>query len=83
MKNNTAKITFQGRTMTVKQWAKDLGVKTEEVMQRLTHFRSPVTHNGETRTVVEWASALGIDPEVVRERVSKGLPITGARKAGG
>ena len=76
--------TYKGKTLTLKQWAKELGIPHTVLYTRkskgwsdrkvLTYVYKPateiktITHKGKTRTCKEWAAITGMDSEVIRSR---------------
>ena len=90
--NNTSasrRLTHDGHTMTVAQWARHLGMPHEMIRGRLK-LRWPmpdvlnpnpqwcpvdVTFRGETKTLSEWARAFGYPPNIVFTRYYAGWPI--------
>jgi hypothetical protein len=89
MKGRVTTITFQGKTMTLKEWAADLGVSSAVLQSRLARGwplekvlvprlrkrYEPITFNGMSLTVKEWSRKLGIPEVTLRSRLAKKLPL--------
>lgn len=76
--NNTRanrRLTFQGRTMTLRQWAKEFGFSANQISDRINTLKWPIeralteaiggsarqyTFEGETHTLHEWADIIGM-----------------------
>lgn len=88
MKGRPTKITFKGRTMTLRQWASELGVTPrmlhgrlrngwplEQVLvPRMRQRDKRIEFNGDSLTVKEWSIKLGIPAFTLYGRLRKGLP---------
>lgn len=83
-------LTHQGLTLTVKDWAKHLGISYQALQHRIkrgwtveralgesvdVHQKRDLTFRGETMSTSEWGRRLGIDPETIRQRILRGLPV--------
>lgn len=89
MKGQPLTITYQGRTMTLTQWASELGITPVMLHQRLKkgwpleralvpRLRSRnkrIEFNGESLTVKEWSLKLGIPEFTLYGRLRKKLPL--------
>jgi len=89
MKGRVTTITFQGKTMTLKQWATALGITTDmlhsrlrkgwpleqALVPRLRQRDKRITFNGESLTVKEWSIKLGIPEFTLYGRLAKNLPL--------
>lgn len=84
MKRN--EITYKGKTQTVYQWAKELGISRNVLYNRLerdwdiekalTHGVGEtrerlITYNGETKSITEWSKITGIPRSVIDYRLKK------------
>ena len=85
-KNKQEKLlTFNGVTMNLTQWSKELnlcrrtiterlkrGLPTEQVLStgRLDHGK-PITYKGETHNITEWAKILNLKPQIIVDRLGK------------
>lgn len=76
-------IEFQDRTLTVTQWAKELGVTPSTIRRRhrrgipIDHVHrdcSPITFMNRTMTIQQWSGELGIPAATIAERRRRGLP---------
>lgn len=90
-KSTERRVAWQGREMTVREWAGETGIPYAMLRNRLwaNGWRasektfSPVrekpgrllTHNGETRNLTEWAKHLGLTVQTLIQRLKKGLPL--------
>lgn len=88
MKKNEPKfITFNGKTLTLRQWSIETQISYYTLRARLkcgwqislaltqkprTHSIK-ITHNGKTQTVKQWALELGITPNTIYSRLYKKL----------
>lgn len=82
-------LTWEGKTMTLKQWAEHLewpygriasrwkkGKRGEELFRIGTHERnSPISHKGRLQTLVKWSEETGVPYETLWWRYRKGLPL--------
>lgn len=79
-------IEFKGKSMTVSQWARCLGIDAKLITKRMFRgwsFEKAVTKrkrcpllirlNGESKTVAEWAINTGISESLIRKRLRLGL----------
>lgn len=84
-RRNNVRLTHQGKTQTVAQWAEELGVTHGMLRHRLKtgasleEVLSPpkqvmtFTHQGRTQTVAQWAAELGMSEGIVRRRLTSGV----------
>lgn len=77
-------LTFEGRTQTVARWARELGIASPTLRDRLKtrsadgaiDFKkikqgNPVTYKGETLSISEWAKRLGFSRRGLAKRLAK------------
>ena len=70
---------FNGKSLTVEEWAQEYGVSRSTMRYRLDKFNSPETpikgelieFRGESHTVAEWAKRYGITEATMRYRIAK------------
>lgn len=90
-KHNERYVEWQGRTMTIREWARETGIPYKTLRGRLwanewkadENVFSPetdrrcrrLTLNGETKSVTEWSKELGITMQTIIQRLKKGLPL--------
>jgi hypothetical protein len=89
MKGRVTTITFQGKTMTLREWASELGVSPDVLYSRLAKGwplekslvpklrkrYERITFNGMSLTVKEWSRKLGIPEVTLYSRLAKKLPL--------
>jgi hypothetical protein len=78
-KRNNIWVTFEGKTQTVSQWARELGWNPSILHHRLKRhsikkalFDKPykqITFNGKTQTAKAWSAELGISSELIQRRL--------------
>ena len=85
-KTDNVCVTVDGRTQTVAEWARELGIAPYTLYGRLKRGDSPsaairpvappkeITHNGMRATVREWSSRTGVAVRVINKRLARGLP---------
>ena len=83
-------ITFNGKTLTIAQWSRELGISENALTYRLekwdleTAMTKPLfkpktyDYNGETHTLSEWSELSGIKYHTLLRRINKGLSIKDA-----
>lgn len=78
-------ITFNGKTQTLAEWARELDMDMVTLHKRLKHgwtieatlsisikpHHRVLTYNGQTRNLTEWAKFLGINASSLKERLDK------------
>lgn len=80
----TKRITFEGKTRTITQWAEVLDIPRETLRRRLqngwsveraltssVHRWSSYEYKGETRTLLGWAVVLGVKRDFLRSKLKK------------
>lgn len=91
-------ITHGGRTLTLKEWARELGVSYNTLHRRFARGMpvgralcsgverrgsgDEITHEGRTQRLSEWAREAGIRPLLLEVRLAKGWPMEKALKKG-
>ena len=91
--NNTSQnhfLTYDGKTLTIAQWAEKTGINYETISARVRNGwnieeiigaipRKPkgklLRFNGELKTVKEWSSITGIPTGTIYTRLNKGWPV--------
>ncbi len=88
-----ARLTYQGQTKTVAEWAESIGLRYETLHKRLNsgwsperalstprkpYDHSPIEHNGEHKTLTEWAASSGLAPPTLRSRLRCGWTLAHA-----
>lgn len=88
-KRNVYKVTYQGKTQTLSQWAVELNVSHGILLRRFNKglplnevfdtdkystFKL-ITYNGETKNIKQWAETLGIPYKTLYKRISDGWTI--------
>ena len=81
------RITHNGETHTVREWAEILGIPAERIRCRVRRGMEPeqilyggngnyrmITANGETHSIKEWAAIIGIAPSTISHRIKNGWP---------
>ena len=84
-RRDTVRVTFNGRTQCVSQWARELGFERTTINRRLATMpleqalsqqsylrRKNLTLNGRTQSVPEWSAELGIKQNTLWGRILKG-----------
>lgn len=83
-KNNNYRLTMDGRTQTLSEWAREYGIHPKTLQSRIVRSGwsikdaltrdvvkedKPIKFNGESHTVKEWADLLGISDITLRYRL--------------
>ncbi len=82
-KRNNRIFTFQGRTMTMAQWADEIGITIYALYQRLAHGRMSVEealtyrpnlieHNGKSLSACDWAKIVPVRAGTILKRIRDG-----------
>lgn len=80
------KLVFNGRSLTVKQWSEETGIKQGTIYSRWkqglpakvifrTKAADSLEYEGEIKKVAEWASEVGISASTIRARIGNGWSI--------
>lgn len=84
-KGNNYHITYNGRTQTINEWARELGLSVKTLRSRIDRSKWSIkealltpaatpnklyTYNGETHTIVEWAQLKGMSEATLRSRLN-------------
>ena len=81
-KRNNRKITLDGRTQTMAQWTREIGISAATIHARLARGDSiadalrpadqprKITFKGKSQTVSEWSKELGIQEMTIRQRLN-------------
>lgn len=85
-KNDVEKLTFNGRTLPLKEWAKEIDVTYTQIRNRikkglpiekiLAPKKSPggqITYNGKTQSINKWAEEYGIGRTTIKRRLAAGM----------
>ena len=85
---STIRLTHEGKTKTIHQWAKETGLPCEVIRSRVTRRWSAekilttpkavpmkLTHNGKSLTIKEWSSETGVSTDIIECRMSRGMPL--------
>lgn len=87
-------LTYNGKTMGISTWAKELGVPVSTLYRRieagksiaevLSPGRDPMTytHNGETKTINAWAKENRVSVGTLKRRLDRGIPFEQAIQPG-
>lgn len=79
-------IAYRGRSLTVEEWANELGVSPKKVAKHMaegtTHLlpfipfrRHMLTYKGRTMSPNGWARQLGISSQAIYQRIARGCPL--------
>ena len=80
-------LTFNGRTMTTREWASELGVSHHRMLERVKSNMTPEqmfspkkpdqlhTFNGKTQTAGDWGRELGVSGGAIRRRIESGMSL--------
>lgn len=88
-KRTNRRLTYNGKTLTITQWAEELNITRAAIACRLRAGKSipealntyvapkkrKIFHNGEYKSEAEWSRILGIPGTTIRRRVREGKPI--------
>jgi hypothetical protein len=90
-RRNNATVTYQGRTQTIAQWARESGITDRTLWMRLNKLGWPIeralkketrlmrdqflTFEGKTLTAVQWASIIGIKIGTLTQRLNQGWTV--------
>lgn len=87
-KRNNVFIEYKGKSQTIPQWAKELGIDQGLIRNRYRRGVQPpkifqkelvpanshlITYEGKTQNIAEWAKELGIKPKTLAERIRQGI----------
>lgn len=89
-------LTLNGKSQTMSQWAREIGVQPYEIYRRIERGMSTeealrpkgewkshtrkITHNGKTQTIPQWANEIGVKEHVIYTRLRRGWSIEEALK---
>jgi hypothetical protein len=81
-RRNNRLLTHDGRTMTMTQWAEELGITIYALSSRLARgstleealsYRPPlIVHDGKSLSATAWAKVVGIKANTISKRISQG-----------
>jgi hypothetical protein len=86
-KRNTVNLTYQGRTQSLTQWAREIGISKASLQNRfergwsvekalstppLPQQETILTWKGKTQTLKQWAAELGLNPTAISRRLKRG-----------
>jgi len=89
-KRTNISITYDGKTLTMAQWANELGLRRDCLSRRIkkglpvgdvlsVKKTNPkprlITYNGETKNITDWARSIGIKRETLNRRLNAGWKI--------
>ena len=87
---NTCFLSYNGKTMSCKDWGKEVGIDPSTILKRIRRGWSDekalttsimdngyhyITYNGETRTVRGWEVALGYGRGLIQKRLANGWTV--------
>jgi hypothetical protein len=85
-KGNNLRLTHNGETLTLAEWAERTGISRITIGARLrkgwttdkaltTKPRQHLTYNGQTKRLTSWAREIGISPDTIRHRLAAGWSV--------
>lgn len=91
--NRNIYITYNGKTQTVAEWARESGVRKITIARRLRQGRTleeifasenlkkkMVTYEGKTQCISDWEKELGFNEGTIKHRLARGLSVEEAFK---
>lgn len=87
-KSTNVNLTYQGKTQTVAQWARELNMRYQTIQDRLAK-NLPIeevlstrrldeivlTYDGQSLTVKEWSEKINVPTAIIRKRLAKGMSV--------